>query len=199
MGMLGMSIDEIMMGKQGYVKLPLGVRDSTKWGGRKWVRVKVTAMEDVRANRDIIVGNEQGDVKEHTPVELSYEKSEGGYQRAGEDHPLPVTAGTKPIPYARITATAIGNTVIATPSIGKKIKVHYYMISNAHAANADVGMRFGTDGDIKHNCLLAASGGNINANLIDSSWAGAVDEPLYAYLVAAYAGGVYFTVGYTEE
>lgn len=94
MGMLGMSLENITKGSRGFVMLPLGPRDLTMAGGRKWVKIKVTAMEDVREFRDVIVGNDQGEVKEHTPVELSYEKSpqgSGSYQRVGEDFPLPVT------------------------------------------------------------------------------------------------------------
>lgn len=106
MGMIGMSVEDIEIGKQGYVMLPIGVRNPTMWGGREWVRIKVTAMEDVRANRDIIVGNEQGEIKEHTPVELSYEKATGGYQRAGEGYPLPTTKANIYDDYKEISFTA---------------------------------------------------------------------------------------------
>jgi hypothetical protein len=92
MGMLGMSLEDITSSTKGYVRLPVGPRDLTMAGGRKWVKLKVMAMEDVREFRDVIVGNEQGEVKEHTPVELSYELATGGYQRVGELNPLPVVS-----------------------------------------------------------------------------------------------------------
>jgi len=199
MGMLGMSIDDISHGKQGWVKLPLGGRDATMAGGRVWVRVKVTALEDVRANRDIIVANEQGDIKEHTPVELSYEKSEGGYQRVGANYPLPVTAGSKAVIYVSKLCTAIENTELIAGVSGQNIRVHYFSYSNKHAATVDVAMRFAGAGDLKHRHVLAGDGGNVNANLIDCCWESEEGEALNAYLAAAYAGGVYFNIGYTLE
>jgi hypothetical protein len=106
MGMLGMSLEDISAGHKGYVKLPLGPRDLTMAGGRRWVKVKVTAMEDVRGFRDIIVGNDQGEIKEHTPVELSYEKRIGGYQRVSENYPLPIIGTTIYDDYAEIAFSA---------------------------------------------------------------------------------------------
>lgn len=125
-GMRGISIDEIDAGKQGYVLLPLGPLDPTIWGGRKLVRMRVTTMEKVRSWRDIIVGNEQKQIKEHTPVEISYELAAGGYQRVGEDYPFPITfsklskvvvaAGTAYIAGADIITTAMGGDLSPTNS-----------------------------------------------------------------------------------
>ena len=198
-GMMGFSVENISQGKKGFCRLPLGERDSTKWGGRKYVRIKLTAMENVRANRDIIVANEQGEIKEHTPVELSYEKHTGGYQRAGENYPLPTSMGSKAISYYTAICTAAGNTILITPTSGKKLRIHFYAISNSHAIAATIGMRFTDAGDIKHRYTLASSGGNTIANLTDCCWEGAVGQALVAYLSAAYASGVIFTIGYTEE
>lgn len=196
-GMMGFSLEDITAGKQGYCVMPLGARDSTKWGGRKWARIKLTAMEEVRANRDIIVGNEQGDIKEHTPVELSYEKSTGGYQRVGDNFPLPVKSRTA-ITFTTVKATTSGDTQLVAPEAGMKIRVHWYAISNKGVAVSDVGMKFGA-GDVKHRYALAADGGGVTVNLIDACWEGAINEILYGYLDGAVAQGIYFTVGYTTE
>lgn len=198
-GMLGLSVDTINQGEWGYVYLPLGPRDATVAGGREWVRFKVRALEAIRAERDIIVANAQGDIKEHTPVELSYEKSEGGFQRVTEDFPLPTTAGSKAITYVTVEATASGNTALVTPTSGKKVRVHYFSYSNKDGVVADVGMRFGSTGDIKHRFVLAASGGSMNANLVDANWEGSIGESLYAYLDEAHTDPIYVTVGYSEE
>ena len=104
-GMLGLSIDIINQGEWGYVYLPLGPRDSTVAGGREWIRVKVRALESIRAERDIIIANAQGEVKEHTPVELSYQTVEGPYQRVTEAYPLPITEGYKYGDYTAISFT----------------------------------------------------------------------------------------------
>lgn len=199
LGMLGWSTEAISQGKWGFCWFPVGPKDEKYAHGRVWLRVKVLATEVVREKRDVIVADEQNGVKEHTPVELSYEKALGGFQRVTENYPLPVTAGSKAVTHVPLTATAAGNTLIATPSIGKKIRVHWYSISNDHNVTATVGMRFGSSGTIKHEYALAADGGNVIANLLDSNWEGAVDESLYAWLSAAYANGVYFNIGYSEE
>jgi len=198
-GMLGWSAEAISNGKWGYCWFPVGPKDDRYVGGRAWLRARVQAIEDVRESRDVILATEQQGVKEHTPVELSYEKAVGGFQRVTENFPLPVTMGSRAITYTTVKATAAGNTALVTPTSGKKVRVHWYSISNKQAAVVDVGMRFGTSGDIKHRYALAAEGGNVTANLTDAPWEGSVDEVLYAYLTAAYATGVYFTIGYTEE
>lgn len=162
-------------------------------------RVKVRALEDVRLHRELLVVELPNHVLEHTPEELKYETQEKTWARVSEDTPLPITGGGRAITHVTVTATASGNTEIVKPSSGKKVRVHYFSYSNAHNIQADVGMRFGGTGDIKHRFSLPANGGAVNANLIDANWEGAVDEILYAYLTAAYASGIYFTVGYTEE
>lgn len=201
MGMLGMSIDEIPAGAWGFAKLPIGPRDPTMWGGREWVRIKVRAMEEVRANRDIIVANDQGEIKEHTPVELSYEKATGGYQRVGQSYPLPITMGSKAITHYTKLCTAAGNTeLIAAPASGQKIRVHYFSYSNKEAATtADVAMRFTSTGDLRHRAIIAPAGGNITVNLTDACWEGTDSQPLNAYLSASYTTGIVFNIGYTIE
>lgn len=88
-GLLGISTEAISQSKWGYCLFPVGPYDM-KTGQREWVRVRIHAMEDIRKERDVVVANPQGDVKEHTPVELSYEKEVGGYERVGESTPLPI-------------------------------------------------------------------------------------------------------------
>ena len=109
-GMLGLSIDAIDQGKWGYVYLPLGNRDTTFAGGRVWIRIKVRVIESVRAERDIIVANDQGEVKEHTPVELSYQTvtgiTIGSYQRVTEAYPLPITDAYEYDDYTEIDFTS---------------------------------------------------------------------------------------------
>lgn len=122
-GMLGLSIDEIDSGKWGYVMLPIGGRDATMAGGREWVRVKVRAMENVRAERDIIVGNLQGEVKEHTPVELAYGLDAGGYQTVGQSYPLPVREGLINPKIKWNTRAAAGNILTITPASGKYVSL----------------------------------------------------------------------------
>lgn len=199
-GMMGFSLEDINKGKRGICVMPLGARDSTKWGGRKWVRVKLTAMEEVRANRDIIIADEQSRIKEHTPVELSYERHTGGYQRVGENYPLPVTAGSRPVTHFSKVVTAQGFTALIAPATPKKIRVHWYSMSNAHAADTSVGLSFANDTlKLKERYYLAAQGGAVAPNIIDAPWEGAAAESLYAYLSVACADGVYFNIAYTEE
>ena len=188
-GQFGYSLDIISLDKHGPCYFE-GVRYDVKAGTdiRKWAEVIVITLAP------------EPTVIETTGIfPLSYELTAGGFRTVAENFPLPVTTGTKAITYTTIEATASGNTEIIAPTKGKKIRVHYFAYSNEHSALATVGMRFGDSGDIKHTARLAADGGNFNANLIDACWDGAVDEALNANLAAAYAGGIYFTVGYTEE
>jgi len=181
MGMLGMSLENITAGKQGWVKLPIGPRDLTMAGGREWVKVKVTAMEDVRENRDIIVGNDQGEIKEHTPVELSYEKLEGGYQRVGEAHPLPTGGGyAEP---ASVTATASDDTEVKKPASGKKLSIKFIYVFNSGVASRTVYLHFTTTGDAHFKANLAPQTG-YTLNLVGCNWHGEKNEPLYVNLDA---------------
>ena len=160
---------------------------------------QIHALENIRENRDIIIVSANNGAIEHTPQELKYMTRAEIWQRVDEDHPLPVTAGSRAIIWVRITATAIGNTTLVTPTTGTKVRVHYFSISNAHAALADVAMRFAAAGALVHQFALAAQGGLVNANLTDANWEGAINEVLFAFLTAAYAGGVYYTIGYSLE
>lgn len=166
------------------------------------IRYDVKAGADIRRQAEVVLITL---TPEPTVVEtwgvfpLSYGLRAGGFKTVDENYPLPVTTASKAITHVTIEATASGNTEIVTPSTGKKIRVHWYSISNKHTTLADIGMRFGASGTIKHKYGLPADGGTGPINLIDANWEGAANEPLYAYLAAAYATGVYFNVGYTEE
>lgn len=187
-GQFGYSLDIISVDKRGPCYFG-GVRYDVKAGTdiRKWAEVVV-----------ITLTPEPTVIETWGVFPLSYGLIAGGFRTVGENTPLPVTAGSKAITHVPITATAAGNTVIVTPTGGKKIRVHWYSMSNDHNVTATVGMRFGS-GTIMHEYALAADGGNVIANLLDATWEGAVDEPLYAWLSAAYANGVYFNIGCSEE
>ncbi|MEM1558267.1 MAG: hypothetical protein QXI11_08060 [Thermoproteota archaeon] len=187
-GTIGISLEDIRVGHTGEAYFP-----------SLDVRTRVYAIEYIRKHRDIIIVGANNTAKEHSPVEISYETADGIWQRVTENHPFPVSMGRKPVTYVTVKATAAGNTEIVTPSNGKKIRVHWYSISNKHTTLADVGMRFSPTGPIKHRYALAPEGGSVSANLTDANWEGGVNETLYAYLAGAYSDGVYFTVGYTEE
>lgn len=205
-GMMGFSAEDIEIKKQGWCYLPLGPRDSTKWQGRKYVRVKMTALENVRANRDIIVATVQGQIKEHTPVELSYDKhpqGNGNYQRVGEDFPLPVTMGSRSISWKALTKTDADATSIITPvDAGNKIRVAFLIISNNQATVVDVGIgkssSLAADGDFLLRLYIPADGGTVSLNLLDAGIEGDVGGAIYAYCAAAYANGVRFNLGYRE-
>jgi hypothetical protein len=187
-GTTGIALEHISTGETGEAYFPSLKR-----------RVRVYAVEEIRKNRDIIIVGANNSAQEHTPTELKYETWQQTWERVGEPHPLPVTMGSKAITYKTVKATAAGNTELVTPSSGKKIRVHWYSLSNKHTITADVGMRFGATGDIKHRYALAAEGGNIIANITDACWEGGIGETLYAYLEDTYSAGVYFNIGYTEE
>ena len=188
-GKIGYSLDTIASGQKGFCYF-----DS--------IRYEVLAGSDIRKWAEVLIITlaPQPTVTETLSVfPLSYLLAGGGFQTVGVNNPLPVTAASKAATTITITGTAIGNTLIVAPSPGKKIRVHYFSYSNAHAADADVGIRFGASGDIKHRHYLAASGGNYGANIIDGNCEGAVNETLFAYLTAAYVGGIYFNISYSEE
>ena len=192
-GQLGYSLDIISLDKHGPCYFD-GVRYDIKAGTdiRKWAEVVV-----------ITITPEPTIIETWGIFPLSYGLVIGGFQTVAENTPLPITGGSRALTHVSIVATATGNTAIVTPSPGKKIRVHYFSMSNLHTILADVAMRFDTANstaatNLKQRHGLAADGGNINANLIDANMEGAVDEVLYAYLAAAYANGVYFNVAYAE-
>jgi hypothetical protein len=186
-GTEGIALEAISVGNTGEAYFPTLAK-----------RAKIYALEDIRKNMDIVIVAANNGAIEHTPEELKYMKVDGTWQRVTESYPLPVTMGSKVVTYKTVKATDSGNTELVVPTSGKKVRVHWYAISNKHTVTVDVGMRFGS-GDIKHRYALAAEGGNVTANLTDSCWEGAADETLYAYLDAAYATGVYFNIGYSLE
>lgn len=199
-GMKGISLQAITQGKRGDVALPVGARDSTRDGGRVWEKIKLTAFESVRENQEIVVCNEQGEIKESAGLELSFRQVSGYYEEIGEETPMPVTNCSKAINHYNQMLTAQGFTELIKPSEGKKIRVHWYSISNAHGADVRVGMNWdGVDTTtLKHRYYLAAQGGAVAPNILDAAWEGKKDEILYGYLSVACADGVYFNIGYVE-
>lgn len=188
-GTLGISMEDIPQGNIGEAYFPSLNK-----------RMRIYAIEYIRKHRDIIIVGANNSAKEHSPVEISYETVTGRWQRVTEQYPLPTTMGTKAILYVTKLVTEAGNTLLVeAPGAGYKIRVHYFSYSNKHTASVDVAMRFGSSGDLKHRHVLAADGGNVNANLTDCCWEGGENEALYAYLAATYANGVIFNVGYTIE
>ena len=112
-GLQGLSLEAINKGKLGIASFPTGPLDPTI-GQREWETFQVEAFEDIREKRDIIVTDNQGRVKEHTPVELSYEKSGGGYQRVTENNPFPVVVKETQLPTATKMIYANGSAAGAT-------------------------------------------------------------------------------------
>lgn len=200
-GLVGISLEAITSGTKGWCTFPTGPYDE-KLRRIVWKRHLVPAIEDIRTERDVIIATEQEGVKEHTPVELSYQSRAGPYQRVTEDNPLPVTMGSKDsdsITHYTDQITALGNTLLVSAPSGEKIKVHYYLFSNEHLADTRVGLRFTTTGNIKHQAYLANQGGAVNANLVDVPFEGAENEDLYVNLATAAANGVWVTVAYSTE
>ena len=192
-GQFGYSLDIIALDKKGPCYFD-GVRYDVKAGTdiRKWAEVIV-----------ITLTPEPTVIETWGVFPLSYELAAGGYKTVGANFPLPVTAGSRAISVISIEATALGTTEIIAPSSPTaKIRVHYFLVSNKHATVADVALTFKSSPaatDLKFRMGVPADGGTVPSNIIDCNWEGATGETLYAYLTAAYATGVYFTVGYTEE
>lgn len=171
-------------------------------GAGDYVDIECKAIEYVRENHEIWVIDNNNGVTEHTPQELRSETAAEIPYRVTDENPLPVTMGKggNVVTYVTVTCTASGNTeIVAAPASGYKIRVHYLAYGNKHTTIAVVGLRFGASGDIKHAMPLASEGGLYNANLTDANWEGGDVEALNANLAAAYADGVYVTVGYTIE
>lgn len=191
-GQYGYSLEAIASGKRGFCYF-----DSE--------RVNVKAGAAIRKWAEVIVITK---VPEPTVIEtwgvfpLSYETVEGSgtFEVVGKDTPLPVTMGARSVTYVTVTPTDSGaTTLIIAPGNGVKIRVHYIQISNKHSAAAMVSLSFDAGTTNRFNCALAATGGNLNANLTDANWEGGNNEALSAVLEAAYSGGVAFTIGYTLE
>ena len=169
-------------------------------GSGVYYEFEIKAIEYVREHHEVWVIDNDNGITEHTPQELRSETVGGVPYRVTDVNPLPVTMSKdgNVITFVTIKATASGNTKIVEPNTGKKIRVTYFSYANKHTTLADVGMRFGDTGDIKHRVALAANGLPFNANLLDCNWEGEADEVLNAYCDGAYTDGVYFTVGYKE-
>lgn len=201
-GLLGLSDAAIDSGKQGWCYFPVGKPDPAYAGGRQWIRVKVRATEAVRTQRDVLVATSSLEVKEHTPVELSYQSDAGPYQRVTEQSPLTVTLASRDdVLWASAELTAIGDTAIVTPTPSKKVKVVYIGYSNSDTADATVSLKFESGGTERHKTYLVLGGGNWNAILAAGApFVGAADQVLYGVLAAAVAANpVYVTIGYVEE
>jgi len=191
-GAIGYSLNTINQDKRGFCYFD-GERHEVKAGSyvRKWAEVIL-----------ITTVPEPTVIETWSVFPLSYELADGGFQTVGVNTPLPVTGGSRAITVKTIEVTAVDTTEIIAPSSGKKIRVHFFLYSNKHTTVASVALTFKespeTD-DLKYRAALAADGGAIPCNLFDCNLEGEVDETLYAYAAAAYAGGVFVTVGYSER
>ena len=124
LGLLGRSLDVFEKGKLGLCGFPTGEPNTAFAGGREWEIFEAEAQETVRAQREIVVTDLQGRVKEHTPVELSYELVSGRFQRVTETTPLPTSeAGV----YDDFTEIAFTN-----------VEVKYVIGTQAHAADSSI-------------------------------------------------------------
>ena len=107
-GMLGISVTAIEKGKHGYCLFPVGELHSGYAGGRVWEKVRIHTIEPVREKRDVIVADEQGGVKEHTPVEISYQDRTDAYQRVTLNNPFPVLNLGTLLEGSELFDTAVG-------------------------------------------------------------------------------------------
>ena len=94
--------------------------------------------------------------------------------------PLTIVDVTKVVtPWSGAT-TAAGNTIVKTPTSGKKVRVKDIFIWNASGADRWVGLRFGWTGDLIFPALLPDKTG-FTKNIIGGNLQGATDETLYLY------------------
>jgi hypothetical protein len=103
---------------------------------------------------------------------------------------LSVTA----IPYS-LAVSAQGNTTVASPSSGKKLRVKFLDVANDGSGDVTVAFRFGDSGDLRFKKVLGAKRFFL-ANLTGCDWEGAVDEVLKVNL--SVSGSVDVTV-FAEE
>lgn len=165
---------------------------------------EVIARGEIRERAHVIIIDGNRGCREGSPEEIKFLRNKTGrFYNADEDVPYPVRMSSRGILHATIIATALGATaIVPAPGAAKKIRVHYFSISNRHAAGVDVAMTYDATASVanlRHRHFLAALGGNVTVNLADASWDGGNNEGLFAWLVAAYAGGVIFNVAYTVE
>ncbi|GAI07773.1 unnamed protein product, partial [marine sediment metagenome] len=165
--------------------------------------VTVLCREQIREKSHVLIIDGQRGAREGSPEEIKfYIVTTDTFLNVSTQNPLPVTMGTKIVTWLpTVVVVAAGLTPLLAPTAANlRIRVHYIEVSNAGAVLADVGLVFGTDlANVTQQKALAANGGTVNANLTDCNLLGAPGEVLNAWALGAYAGGVYFTIAYTEE
>jgi len=62
-GMLGWAVESIPKGERRHCFFPTGAEDGRFRGGRTWERIRITAIEDIRAYTDIFVVDDKGHVQ----------------------------------------------------------------------------------------------------------------------------------------
>jgi len=85
-------------------------------------------------------------------------------------------------PYS-VNATTQGNTTIASPSSGKRLRIKFIDVANNGSAEVTIALRFGDFGDLRFKKALGAKRFFLT-NLTGCNWEGAVDEPLKINLSA---------------
>ena len=161
--------------------------------------VEVKAIEYFRDNYEIVVIDEYNGVKEVPSPDTRSVAATGIPYAVSDTNPLPVTMSKDGNVRTHTTFDVVADAqVLITPTSGKKLRVTYLSYSNGHTSDVWAGVRFTLTGNVKHKHYLVTQGGNVNANLIDNTLEGGVDEALVAYLSAAAAGIVAFNIAYME-
>lgn len=94
--------------------------------------------------------------------------------------PITIVDITKTVtPYSGAT-TGAGNTIIKTPSAGKKVRIKDIFVWNCSDSDRWVGLRFGWTGDLIFPSLLASKTG-FAKNIIGGNIEGSTGETLYLY------------------
>jgi hypothetical protein len=182
LGAIGIALEEIRVGRAGEAFFP-----------KENVRTRVTAVEYIRKSREIIIVGANNEAREYTPGEISYETSDGKWQRVTEEFPLP-TGGGAAYP-ASVRATKAGNTLIKSPSTGKRLRIKFIYVFNSGAVSRTVFLRFTEKGDAHFQGNIAPQTG-YTLNLTGCNWIGGKGEPFYINL--DYDGTIDVTVMYSE-